>query len=66
MEYVHPLERKCGIAILSNLMPFDRKRIDDQYDLSNFDYIYLPFEVGLRKPDKKIYEYVLNDLNVLP
>lgn len=65
-EYAHSLKSKCKIAILSNLMPFDRKRIDDQYDLSKFDYVYLSFEVGLRKPDKRIYEYVLNDLKVLP
>ena len=66
VEYAHSLKDKCKIAILSNLMSFDRKRIDSQFNLSKFDYIYLSFEIGLRKPDKKIYEYVLNDLKVLP
>lgn len=66
VSYAHSLKDKCKIAILSNLMPFDKKRINDQYDLSKFDYVYLSFEVGTRKPNKDIYQYVLNDLNVLP
>lgn len=66
VSYAHSLREKCKIAILSNLIPFDKKRIDAQYDLSKFDYIYLSFEVGLRKPDKRIYEYVLKDLNTSP
>ena len=66
VEFAHSLKDKCKIAILSNLMLFDKKRIDDQYDLSKFDYVYLSFELGMRKPNKKIYEYVLNDLNVKP
>lgn len=66
VSYAHSLKGKCKIAILSNLIPFDKKRIDMQYDLSKFDYVYLSFEVGFRKPDKRIYEYVLDDLKVLP
>lgn len=64
VEYAHSLKDKCKIGILSNLMPFDKKRIDDQYDLSKFDYVYLSFEIGMRKPNKKVYEYVLNDLKI--
>lgn len=66
VEYVHSLKNRCKIAILSNLMPFDKKRIDDQYNLSKFDYVYLSFEIEMRKPNRDIYEYVLNDLNVNP
>lgn len=66
VKFAHSLKDKCKIAILSNLTPFDKKRIDDQYDLSKFDYVYLSFELGMRKPDKKIYEYVLNDLKIEP
>lgn len=64
VDYAHSLRSRCKIAILSNLMPFDKKRIDSQYDLNKFDYVYLSFEIGLRKPDRQIYEYVLNDLKV--
>lgn len=66
VEYAHSLKSKCKIAILSNLMPFDKKRINDQYDLSKFDYVYLSFEVEMRKPNRDIYEYVLSDLGVKP
>lgn len=66
VEFAHSLKDKCKIAILSNLMLFDKKRIDDQYDLSKFDYVYLSFELEMRKPNKKIYEYVLQDLNIKP
>lgn len=64
VDYAHSLKDKCKIAILSNLMPVDKKRIDDQYKLNEFDYVYLSFEIGFKKPDKQIYEYVLNDLKI--
>ena len=64
VEYAHSLKGRCKIAILSNLLPIDKKRIDDQYDLSKFDNIYLSFEIGMSKPDRRVYEYVLNDLGV--
>lgn len=66
VEYAHSLKSRCKIAILSNLMPFDKKRIDDQYNLEKFDYVYLSFQIGMRKPNIAIYQYVLKDLNVLP
>ncbi len=66
VEYAHSLKGRCKIAILSNLTHFDKKRIDKQYDLSKFDKVYLSFEIGMLKPDKKIYEYVVEDLNVTP
>lgn len=66
VEYAHSLKNRCKIGILSNLLPFDEKRINDHYDLSKFDYVYLSYKIGMRKPDKEVYEYVLNDLNIPP
>lgn len=66
VKYAHSLKGKCKIAILSNLMLFDKKRINDQYDLSKFDYVYLSFEIGMEKPNKDIYEYVMKELNANP
>ncbi len=66
VEYAHSLSGKCKIAILSDLVFFDKKRINDQYDLSKFDKVYLSFEIGLSKPDRRIYEYVLDDLKIPP
>lgn len=64
VDYAHSLKGRCKIAVLSNLTPLDRKRINDQYNLDMFDFVYLSFEMGIRKPDGKVYEYVLNDLKV--
>lgn len=66
VQYAHSLKNKCRIAILSNLGPFDKKRINAQYDLSKFDDVFLSFEIGMRKPDKRVYEYVLERLKVTP
>ncbi len=66
VEYAHSIKEECQIAILSNLLPIDKDRIDYQYDLSKFNHVYLSFEIGLRKPDSKIYEHVTKDLNVNP
>lgn len=66
VEYAHSLKRRCKIAILSNLIFLDRERINNQYDLNKFDNVYLSFEMGMRKPEGRIYEYVLNDLQINP
>lgn len=66
VEYAHSLKDRCKIAILSNLGSFDKIRIDKQYDLSKFNYVYLSFEIELRKPNRKVYEYVLNDMKISP
>jgi len=57
-DYEHSLKDKCSIGILSNLTIFDKERLDKQVDLSKYDYVFLSFELGLRKPDKQIYEEV--------
>lgn len=66
VNFAHSLKDRCEIAILSNLLPLDKKRINDQYDLSKFNHVYLSFELGLRKPDPKIYEYVQKDIGTEP
>ena len=40
----------------------DKSRIDKQLNLSEYDYVFLSFEIGEVKPNKKIYEYVLNNV----
>lgn len=66
VEYIHSLKDKCKIAILSNLNAFDRKRINAHMNFEKFDYVFLSFEIGMKKPDKQIYEYVLDKLKVSP
>ncbi len=57
-DYEVSLKNKCYIGILSNLTIFDKERLDKQVNLSKYDYVFLSFELGYRKPDIKIYEYV--------
>lgn len=66
VKYVHSLKEMCQIAILSNLSFFDKKRINDQYQLNKLYHVYLSFEIGIKKPNKEIYEYVLKDLKTEP
>ena len=66
VEFAHSLKNRCKIAIFSNLQPFDKKRINDQYDLSKFDKVYLSFEIGMAKPSADAYEYVTKDLQTVP
>lgn len=58
VKFIKSVKSKCKIAILSNLMLIDKERIDKQMALSDFDYVFLSFEMGLIKPDEKIYEKV--------
>lgn len=62
VTYEHSLKNKCKIGVLSNLVIFDKKRIDKQLNLSKYDYVFLSFEMGLRKPNIKIFEEVQKKL----
>lgn len=61
-EFEKSLKDKCFIGILSNLSVLDKSRIDKQLNLSEYDYVFLSFEIGEVKPNKEIYEYVLNNV----
>lgn len=58
VEYAHSLKNRCKIGILSNLGYLDKERINMQVNLGMFDYVWLSFELGCRKPDEIIYEKV--------
>jgi HAD superfamily hydrolase (TIGR01509 family) len=60
------LKDKCYIGILSNLTIFDKERLDKQVDLSKYDYVFLSFEIGYKKPDKNIFEIVSKQLPFKP
>ncbi len=64
VEFAHSLKGKCKIGILSNLIKLDKERIDKQYDLSKFDFVWLSFELSCRKPDEKIYEIVEEQVKI--
>lgn len=64
VDFAHSLKDKCKIGILSNLAPIDKERIDNHYNLSKFDYVWLSFELNCRKPNEKIYSIVEEELNI--
>ncbi len=66
VDFAHNLKNECKIGILSNLADIDKERIDKHYDLSKFDYVWLSFDLGYRKPKKEIYEIVDNDCKLNP
>lgn len=65
-DYEKSLKDKCYIGILSNLSIFDKERLNKQVDLSQYDYVFLSFEMGCKKPGREIYEKVMDKLPFKP
>lgn len=65
-NFANNLSSLCETGILSNLSILERNRISAQYDLSKFNYIFFSHEIGLVKPDKNIFLYVLNSVHKNP
>ena len=61
-DYEISLKDRCSIGILSNLLIIDKDRLNKQVGLENYDYVFLSYEFGLRKPDIRIYEKVQEQL----
>ena len=41
---------------------FDKDRLDKQVGLDNYDYVFLSFELGLRKPNIELFKKIQNEL----
>ena len=61
-DYEISLKDKCYIGVLSNLLIIDKERINKQLGLDNYDYLFLSFEYGMRKPDIEFYEEIQKNL----
>ncbi|KAF6242822.1 hypothetical protein C6988_06470 [Nitrosopumilus sp. b1] len=55
-------ENGLSIGILSNTEPVTYSVIESLESFAHFDYKFLSYEIGLVKPDPKIYEHVVNNL----
>jgi len=74
VKVLENLKLEYQIFLLSNTNKIhsDKYTSDIQriYGYKNLDSLfkkaYLSFEVGLQKPDREIFEYVLNDSNLVP
>lgn len=54
------------VYILSNLKKFDYDNFIKDISNEYYDKFYKSYEIGLEKPDKRIYEFVIKDLEVNP
>jgi len=61
------LKKEYRIGLLSNTNILHYRYIKDNFPVFNvFEKLFLSFEIGALKPDKAIYQKVINDLGVLP
>jgi epoxide hydrolase-like predicted phosphatase len=67
VDYLRAVRKHYKTALLSNTWDNMRRVIEDRWMIADaFDEIVISAEVGLVKPDPRIYKKVLSDLNVKP
>ena len=65
-DYEKSLKNRCSIGILSDLTVFDKDRLDKQVGLDNYDYVFLSFELGMKKPNIETFNKVQSMLPFKP
>jgi HAD superfamily hydrolase (TIGR01549 family) len=66
-DYVQKLHKKYKIVLFSNVWDDGRMVYGQKFGLDKIcDQMILSAEVGMRKPNKKIFKYALKQNNVLP
>lgn len=67
LDLIKNLKKQFLIGMLSNAFKGAREWIENHYHfLQIFDYSVFSYEIGIRKPDKKIYQFVCRKLKVKP
>jgi putative hydrolase of the HAD superfamily len=74
LTYLKFLRKNFNVHLLSNtnsihIDAFNKYLLDEHPNLdwyAQFDKVYYSYEIGLRKPNKDIYEFVLQDNNLQP
>jgi epoxide hydrolase-like predicted phosphatase len=67
MEYIYKLKEDFIVGFISNAFTGAREWVDDHFHfLKAFDLVLFSYEVGLRKPDARIYTFFCDRLGVLP
>jgi len=70
IRMVHELAKTYRVFLLSNTNPIHIRKLQEfeeaGYPVSDcFEKLYLSYEIGLSKPGRAIFEYVLNDAGIL-
>ena len=64
LEVAKELKRKYNIGMLSNDLKIWSSFLRNKFNITHlFDVVIISGDVGYRKPDKKIYEVLLNKIN---
>lgn len=68
VSFIYSIKKisQVKMGLLSNLIMLDKERLNKEISLNFFDYVFLSFEIGSKKPSPKIYEYVEKTCNIKP
>jgi len=67
VQFIRELRRECRTALLSNAWPGMRQMIENEWGIADcFDDLFISAELGLAKPDPKIYRLALDRLDIPP
>lgn len=66
--YYHALDEQTYVCLLSNIAQYHVEAINAKWPqlLDLADYHFFSYQIGVRKPNKAIYKFVLDKLNVSP
>jgi epoxide hydrolase-like predicted phosphatase len=66
-EYVRGLKTRYLTGVISNAISGAQKFLEEQARIADaFDHITFSYQVGVMKPDARIYQHALQGLNVQP
>jgi len=67
VQFIRELRQDCRTALLSNAWPGMRQMIKNEWGIADcFDDLFISAELGLAKPDPKIYRLALDRLDLPP
>ena len=67
VKYIEELKKKYKIALLSNFSSGLEKFLQDIFKIYHlFDVVVSSYNVKMKKPDSRIYEYTLKELGIKP
>jgi len=67
VQFIRELRQECRTALLSNAWPGMRQMIENEWGIADcFDDLFISAELGLAKPDPKIYRLALDRLDLPP
>jgi len=65
VQFIRELRQECRTALLSNAWPGMRQMIENEWGIADcFDDLFISAELGLAKPDPKIYRLALDRLDL--